>query len=186
MIISDAGRAIIMENEGCSLVAYPDPGSPRARCLRETKIDDKRLSGAPWTIGYGHTGLSVVEGTTITAHQAETLLEWDIQQAETTVERAVTRPLNGCQFSALVSFVFNVGSGKKGYRDGFVELRNGQPSTLLRLVNEGSFAAAAEEFVRFDASGNAIYGWIHSGGVDLPGLIKRRAAEKTLFLTLPS
>ena len=46
MEISAAGLNLIKRFEGCRLKAYPDPGS----------------RGAPWTIGYGHTGAEVVPG----------------------------------------------------------------------------------------------------------------------------
>jgi lysozyme len=119
-------------------------------------------------------------GKSITKHQAEEILEYDIQRAESIVENAVTVPLNGNQFSALVSFVFNVGHGKRGEKSGFVVLKDGGPSSLLRKLNEGAPLSAAEEFPKWNK------GTVDGKLVVLPGLVKRRAAERALFLELPA
>lgn len=152
-----AGRQIIMESESLRLQAYLCPAGR-------------------WTIGYGHTG-DVKQGDTITEHQAEVILELDIDRVEKIVERAVIVTLNTNQFSALVSFAFNIGPGARGVKSGLVTLKDGRPSTLLEKVNSCRFLAAAEEFPRWtndhDAQGNP---------VPLPGLVKRRAAERALFL----
>jgi hypothetical protein len=88
------------------------------------------------------------------------------------VERAVKVSLSNSQRDALVSFVFNVGHGAKGVKDGFVVLRDGRPSTMLKLLNLGDYYGAAAQFDR----------WVHGSGNILPGLVKRRKAEKALFL----
>lgn len=111
------------------------------------------------TIGYGHTG-DVKLGTTITEHQADVILELDLERFEVAVEQ-LAPGANTNQFSALVSFAFNVGVGA---------LEN---STLLKRFREGAFNTAAAEFAK----------WTHAAGVVLPGLVKRRAAEAALFST---
>ena len=93
-------------------------------------------------------------------------------------ENAVTKffasvPLTRGQFDALVSFLYNVGPGKRGIKSGLFVLTNGQPSTLARKVLARDYAGAAEEFLK----------WIYSGGVPLRGLERRRKAERQLFLT---
>lgn len=113
-----------------------------------------------WTIGYGHTGPDVEKGMRISQSAALLLLEADIQPAASAVRAAARVKLNQNQFDALVSFVFNVGAGAFG------------DSTLLGLLNKGDFAGAAEQFGR----------WNKSGKVVLPGLVRRRAAERELFL----
>jgi len=80
------------------------------------------------------------------------------------------------EFDALVCFVYNVGAGRrdepgKPGKDGFVTLRNGRPSTMLRLLNEMAFDEAAEQFDK----------WVYSAGKVIPGLKKRRAAERAMF-----
>ena len=112
-----------------------------------------------WTIGYGHT-TNVKKGQTITKEQAEEYLKQDLNRFEITVNNLVNVPLNQNQFDALVSFCYNLGSGN---------LKN---STLLKLLNKKDYTRAAEEFDR----------WVYAGGKKLSGLVKRRAAEKELFL----
>ncbi|PZV10085.1 MAG: hypothetical protein DCF21_18830 [Leptolyngbya sp.] len=129
------------------LNAYPDPGT----------------GGEPWTIGYGHTSAAgppqVYRGLTITRAEAEEILKRDLTKYEKAVTRAVTRTPKSDQFSALVSFTFNVGAG------------NLQSSTLLSKHNAGDFAGAAEEFGR----------WVYAGGNVMPGLVRRRRAERALY-----
>lgn len=115
-------------------------------------------AGIP-TIGVGHTH-GVRMGDTCSVEQADVWLTEDLQDAEAAVNTLVKVPLTQEQFDALVSFAFNLG------RTALAE------STLLILVNKGSFKAAAEQFDR----------WVYSKGKKLPGLVRRRAAEKALFL----
>ena len=112
------------------------------------------------TIGYGHTH-GVKPGDLITGRQAEKFLREDLRVAELTANTNVKTQLAQGQFDALVSFVFNVGAGN------FVR------STLLRKLNAGDYDGAAAEFGR----------WIYAGQTELPGLIRRRAAERDLFLS---
>lgn len=114
-----------------------------------------------WTIGYGHTGADVHEGLVISEADADGLLSSDIKWAEEAVSSAVKVPITSNQFSALVDFTFNVGAG------------NFRSSTLLRKLNAGDVAGAAEEFGK----------WTKAGGKVLPGLVKRRAAGRDLFLS---
>jgi len=111
-----------------------------------------------WTNGYGNTH-GVVPGTTITLQQAKDDLASNIEGAEYVVNRVVVVPLTQNQFDALVDFVFNLGSG------------NFQSSTLLRKLNAGDYAGAAEQFPL----------WNHSNGQVIAGLTKRRLAEQALF-----
>ncbi|WP_337008814.1 lysozyme [Pantoea sp. AS142] len=112
------------------------------------------------TIGYGHTH-AVKAGDVITGEQADAFLREDLQVAELTINTNVKVKLTQGQFDALASFVFNLGSGN------FVK------STLIRKLNAGDYAGAADEFGK----------WVNAGGKKLPGLVKRRAAEREVFLT---
>ncbi|ARS54313.1 lysozyme [Kushneria konosiri] len=114
--------------------------------------------GVP-TIGYGHT-LNVKMGDVITASRAESLLQSDLRRFEAAVNRMVVVEINQNQFDALVSLCFNVGNAAI------------KSSTLLRLLNAGDYLGAADQFPR----------WVYAGGVKLNGLVKRRAAERDLFL----
>jgi len=118
------------------------------------------------TIGYGHTGLQHKDGTVypgrvITKEKAEELLRYDLNQFERRVETFVKVPLTGDQFSALVSFDFNTGALHK--------------STLLKKLNAKDYKGAADEFLK----------WTRGGGRILNGLVRRRKAERALFLSLP-
>ena len=112
-----------------------------------------------WTIGYGHTG-GVKEGDVVTSNEAEKLLIQDLDWAEKVVYKHVNVFLNQNQFDALVSFVFNVGSG------------NFQKSTLLKRLNSGQYSDVPHELKR----------WNKGGGVVLPGLVRRRRVEGELFM----
>jgi len=149
----------------------------QAEGLRFTAYPDHATGAAPWTIGYGHTGPEVRPGLVITQARAEALLAQDLAEAAAIVDRAVTAPLTDAQFGALVSFVFNVGAGRKAKgkdpgKDGFVTLKTGKPSTLLVKLNAGDHAGAAAEFGK----------WTRGAGKVMGGLVKRRAAEAALFL----
>lgn len=113
-----------------------------------------------WTIGYGHTA-NVKTNQKITKQQAENLLKEDLAVYEKGVEKLVKVRLNQNQFDALVSFTYNCGIGA---------LRS---STLLKKLNNGDFASASKEFLR----------WNKSNGKVLKGLVRRRKAEKALFDT---
>lgn len=113
------------------------------------------------TVGWGHTGTDVKMGHVITIEQAEDYLTEDLKEAEDAVNSEVFAAINNNQFDALVSFCYNLGAAKL------------KSSTLLRYLNQGSPLAAA----------NQLSHWVYAGGVVDPGLVKRRAAEKVLFLT---
>lgn len=137
--INGAGLRLLKQFEGCKLTAYLCPA----------KI---------WTIGFGSTGGHVKPGMTITAEQAEALLKSDLRRFEEAVARLAPGSTDN-QFSALVSFAFNVGIDAL------------KQSTLLKLHKAGDYEGAAEQFAR----------WNKGGGKILPGLVKRRAAEADLY-----
>ena len=142
--INAAGEALIKSFEGYSLDAYPDPGT----------------GGAPWTIGWGHTGPGIGPGVTITPDQAEGYFCADLLGFENAVS-ALAPVATDNQFAALVSFAYNCG------------VANLKGSTLLRLHNAGDYAGAAGQFGL----------WVHGNGEVLPGLVTRRAAEARLYAT---
>lgn len=123
-----------------------------------------RDPGGVWSIGYGSTvdawGDPVSADTSpVTQHQALALVERDLTSAWNEVNAVVIVPLNVNQQAALIDFVYNVGAG------------NFERSTLLRLLNDGRYNAAAGQFVR----------WDYADGQVLPGLLRRREAEAELF-----
>lgn len=111
-----------------------------------------------WTIGYGHTK-GVFPGTSCTQAQAVQWLMDDIAASVANVNAHVHIQLTQGEFDALVDFDFNLGDGAL---DG---------STLLKLVNQGNFTMAAEQF---DS-------WDHAGGKVVADLLRRRGTEVTEF-----
>lgn len=115
-----------------------------------------------WTIGFGHV---IRRGerfpVRITRERGLQLLAQDVGVAEAAVRRLVKVRLTQAQFDALVAFAFNVGTGALA------------DSTLLRELNAEHYRAAADQFLR----------WTHAGGRELPGLVRRRRAERALFLS---
>jgi lysozyme len=139
-----------------------------------------------WTIGYGHVlyqqqiRLPMVkkEGESVQIRKEFPLAEgdnrvWSKEEINAlfatdvaTFERGVLRLVPGVVgrqgvFDALVSFAFNAGLG------------NLQRSQIRIRANRGEWEAAAE----------ALMDWTKGGGKVLPGLVKRREAEKALFLS---
>jgi len=113
-----------------------------------------------WTIGWGCTGPNVGPNMTITEDEAEQMLAGALASHQTAVESYLIVDVNDNQFGALVSFDYNLGDSSL------------HTSTLLKLLNEGNSTAAAEEFLK----------WDHAGGQIIPGLLRRRQAERALFL----
>lgn len=115
------------------------------------------------TIGYGyacHVNPCERIRPPLTVAQATTLLKNQVKSFENCVNQNVKYDnLNAAQFSALVSFSFNLGCGSL------------QRSTLLIKLNKNDVTGAAAEFAK----------WNKAGGKVLPGLTRRRAAERTLF-----
>lgn len=112
--------------------------------------------GVP-TIGYGHTGPATKLGQTITQHQAEQILLLDLDKFEQAVEKRCPG-LTDNEFAACVSLAFNIGATAFAER-----------SQVARCIDKGDKLGAAVAFRNWTAGG-------------LPGLVKRRAAEATLFL----
>jgi lysozyme len=137
---------------------YSKTGLALTESFEGLKLTSYQDSVGVWTIGYGHTN-GVQQGQTITMQQAEAFLVADVAWAVAFVNHVLTVLVTQGEFDALVDFVFNLGSGTLAH------------STLLQLVNSGNFAAAANEFEKFD----------HAGGVVVAGLLRRRVAEKQIF-----
>ena len=141
MNTSPKGIALIKEFEGLRLKAYKCPGGV-------------------WTIGYGHTA-GVKPGMVITEAQAEEYLKADLIAFERYLN-GLGLALNQNQFDALVSFIYNVGTG------------NFSNSTLLRKVRANPQEnSIMDEFLR----------WVYSKGRVLPGLQRRRLAEMKLYFS---
>lgn len=113
------------------------------------------------SIGYGHKIRPEESFTSITEDQAKDIMRNDLTVPQSTINNCVTIHLTQNQFDALTSFTYNLGSGTL--------LR----STLLEKLNAGNTQGAADEFLK----------WTHAGGIISNGLVRRRTAERDLFLT---
>ena len=117
------------------------------------------------TIGYGHTGPEVKVGETISEAEADQILRTDLEKFATGARNRIAVTVSNNAFAALVSFAFNTGLGNFG------------SSTLLKKLNAGDAKGASKEFLRW------VKGTINGKKVTLPGLVRRRKAERKLFDT---
>jgi lysozyme len=146
MKINDRGLALVKRYEGMRLEAYRCPASVL-------------------TIGYGHTGSDVREGMVITPGEAERLLMSDLARFETGVEAILGgAKTTSDQFSALVSFSFNLG------------LQTLLKSTLMKRHKAGLYRDAAGQFREWNKAR------VNGQLVPLAGLTARREAERKLYL----
>jgi lysozyme len=143
------------------MMEYSDAGLAKTKEFEGLRLEAYRDVGGVWTIGYGHTGKDVKPKMKITEAEAEDLLRKDLQWAVDCVNKAVTQTISQNQFDAMVDFTFNVGCGAF------------TGSTLLRKLKAGDTTGAADEFLR----------WKFVKGVEVAGLLRRRQADRELFLT---
>ncbi len=117
-----------------------------------------------WTIGIGTTiypnGVKVKKGDKCTLEQAKSYFAHDLKSFEKTINDSVKVPLSQNQFDALVSLTYNIGQ---------TAFSN---STLLKKLNAKDYQGAADQFLR----------WNKGGGKVMKGLVRRREAERALFL----
>jgi len=140
---------------------YSNNGLRLTKQFEGRKLTAYHDSVGVWTIGDGHTGPDVYRGLTINDQRADELLLQDTAEAAADVNHLVTYPhLTQDMFDALVDFTFNLGAGRLA------------ASTLLKKLNAGDIEGAAAEFPK----------WVYAGGKVLAGLVKRRDAERALFL----
>ena len=116
--------------------------------------------GGLWLIGYGHLMLEG-EDDVIDETVADAFLKDDLHWCEDSIERYVKVPITLNEFSAMTAFCYNVGSGKT------------RGSSIVKRVNKEDRPGAANSFLL----------WNRMNGVVMKALAKRRARERTLFLT---
>lgn len=119
------------------------------------RLEAYKCPAGVWTIGYGHT-VEVQKGQKISAAQAEALLRSDLERFEKKVDKYREYCWNQNEFDALVSFAFNIGN-------------------IDQLTANGtrSRSVISEKFLLYNKAGGKV----------LTGLVRRRNAERDLFLT---
>lgn len=141
--------AMIMPFEGRFLNAYLDPIGIPTICDGITK--------------------GVKLGDKATPAECDALLLVEMKKAESVFDQHAQVQVSDQTKAAFISFIYNVGSGKAGRKDGFVTLKSGRPSTMLKKLQAGDVAGACRELPK----------WANP---PLRGLIRRRAAEMELCL----
>ena len=111
-----------------------------------------------WTIGYGHTA-DVEPDDVVTNYEAEDWLRQDLQFTADRLAPYINVRVTKGQFIALTSLAFNIG----------VRGLVGKCPKLMHALNTGEYEECAKQFLD-----------ITNGGV--PGLVRRRRAEVSLFL----
>ena len=122
--------------------------------------------GTP-VIGYGLSriaGKPVAIGDRIDSKQADAALKTQLREIHQQLDSAIKVQLSDRQLSALASLSFNVG------------VKAIETSTLVRKINAGDYVGAANEFLRWDKAN------LRGQLVQMPGLSRRRQAERQLFL----
>lgn len=122
------------------------------------KLKAYKCPAGVWTIGYGRTQ-GVKQGDVCTQDQADEWLVDHLTPINRQIDLYVHKPLKQHQRDALACFIYNVGANAFA------------GSTMCRKLNLGDYEGAAKEFGR----------WTKANGRELPGLITRRAAERSLF-----
>lgn len=152
--------------------------------MKITKIDSKGVDlitlfegfeGKPYlcsanvpTIGFGTTrypnGHKVkLSDASISRNLAIEYFKHDVAFFELQVDALATDKLTQNQFSALVSFCYNLGANSL------------KTSTLLKKVNTNpNDPTIAVEFLK----------WVNAGGRKLAGLVRRREAEASLYFKI--
>jgi len=140
MRCNDKGLAIIRKWESLRLKAY-------------------KCSADVWTIGWGHTK-GVKQDDVCTIEKANEYFKEDLEEKELQINN-LNLQLTDNEYSALISFIFNIGIG------------NFTKSTMLRLLKQNKKIEASNEFQK----------WNKCKGETLDGLTKRRRDERDLFLS---
>lgn len=134
--INKSGLNLIKKYEGCRLTSYICPAGVL-------------------TIGYGHTGKDVKPNQTISKKKAINLLKKDLARFERHVQSYNhIYEWTDNEFSALVSFAFNIGN-------------------IDQLTAYGTRTRSQIKI--------AMLKYVKANGKTLPGLVKRRKAELKLF-----
>jgi lysozyme len=148
-----------ISNNCLQLIEYYEAGNNLKKFLKAYKCP-----AGVWTIGIGTTvypnGKRVAQNDSITELEARDFLWHDLRNFQQLVDSYTTDTVTQCQFDALVSFAYNLGTNAL------------KKSTLLKKVNANTKDTTIKtEFLK----------WVNAGGKPLAGLLKRRNAEAWLY-----
>ena len=166
MKTGQAGKALIKQFEG-----LPKPIIKKAKDGTVTTLYPPYICPAGYpTLGYGSRykadGKEVtMKDKAIPLSECDALLDNTLGTYEDAVNRLVKVPLTQNMFDALVCFVYNLGEA------------NLRISTLLKYLNKGDYQAAADQLLVWNKAR------VRGTMVAMPGLTRRRVAERELFLT---
>ena len=128
--------------------------------LRQSAYPDPASHGRPWTVCYGHTGRDVAPGERESIAQCKDLLAADLGKEADGIDRCVHHDLTDGQYVAVLSLAHNIGVG------------GACRSIVVRKLNAGDIEGGC----------NALMGYTHAAGFVMPGLVRRRKAERELCL----
>lgn len=167
--------ALAKASEGCVLRAYPDPASPLSRALVRAGVlraylrgqyvlteEQRKLSGAPWTIGYGETQ-GIREGMEWTQEHAEAVLR-------TRLMSFLVRTMKKCPALYLEPPIRAVACGDMAYNVGVGAFG---ASSVCRNTMRRAYQAAADSFLL----------WNKAGGRVMRGLTIRCQKRRALYLS---
>lgn len=168
-------RPMTQHFESCYLIAYCDPVSPMAKALQAAGLWYKyladrtvgrdprfnELDGRPWSVGYGATRNGIGRDTIWTQGQADADLTRRLTAIGISIDQLVSVTLLPHQKAAIGDFTYNEGEGRLA------------TSTMLKRLNDKNFGEAMTELLEFNIA----------GGKKNEGLVHRRDAEKTLFIS---
>ena len=150
--MTDRGKLVAKIGAGATALAVP-----LVMLYEGTVLQSYRDPIGIVTACVGHTGPELRMGQRYTRQQCEDMLYGDLLKHAQALD-CIKQPMTDGQKAAFLSFAFNVGN--KAFCD----------STLARKANAGDMPGACAELSR----------WTRAGGRELPGLVKRRAAEREL------
>lgn len=153
LAVSAAGLAAIMNHEGEKLTAYiPVPGDVPTISVGATTYED---------------GSKVKLGDKITPERSKKLLAYHAGLAAKEVARCAPVPMYQHEFDVYSAFVFNVGGGRAGVKDGFCTLKNGNMPTIRKKLLAYDYAGACSELKK----------WVNFQGKPLRGLVNLREKQ---------
>lgn len=126
--------------------------------LRQTAYPDPATRGHPFTVCFGHTGPDVSPGVRKSMEECKALLLKDLESAGGQIERCIHAPMSDRRYVAVLSLAVNIGGGAVC------------KSSIVRLLNAGEDDAACDAFLKYN----------RAAGIVMPGLTRRRQAERAL------